>query len=102
MKTTLVLGIIAAMGLSATAASAQQQICGERKLIVQQLANKHGEFRRSVGLQENSVIVEVFASDRGTWTILFTKPTGISCFMAVGKSWENDTVTADQAPGTAI
>ena len=101
MKTTLALGIITAIGLSSTSASAQQQVCGERKLIVHQLETKHGEFRRSVGLQENSVIVEVFASEHGSWTILFTKPTGISCFMAVGKSWENDILDSDKGPGTA-
>jgi hypothetical protein len=83
-------------------AFAQEQICGERDIIVSQLETKHGEFRRSVGLQDNSIVVEVFASDHGTWTILFTKPTGISCFMAVGKAWENDEPRDDVGVGTSL
>ncbi|MCY4181073.1 MAG: hypothetical protein OXC60_03665 [Litoreibacter sp.] len=81
---------------------AQEQVCGERAVIVNQLENKHGEFRRSAGLQDNMVLVEVFASDAGTWTILFTKPTGLSCFMAVGRSWEDDLMKQGSSAGKAL
>ena len=87
----LALGIMATMGLMAFPATAQEQVCGERAVIVKQLETNHGEVRRSGGLQDNMVLVEVFASDQGSWTILYTKPSGISCFMAVGKSWEAET-----------
>ena len=100
MKHVLAIGV--AFGLLAAPALAQEQVCGERKVIVDQLENKHGEFRRSVGLQDNMIVVEVFASNHGTWTILFTKPTGISCFMAVGKSWETEAPQPDFAPGQSL
>lgn len=102
MKTVLTLGLVAAATLCAVPASAQEQVCGEREIIVKQLETNHGEFRRSVGLQDNSVMVEVFASDEGNWTILFTKPSGISCFMAVGRAWENELAVQTVLPGTAL
>ena len=97
----LILGILMGGGLIATGASAQEQVCGERNMIVHQLETKHGEFRQSAGLQDNMIVVEVFASEQGTWTILFTKPTGISCFMAVGKAWADD-LSSVEGPGTSL
>ncbi|MEM6409019.1 MAG: hypothetical protein AAF700_11455 [Pseudomonadota bacterium] len=102
MKTHFFLSICTAASLSALPAIAQDQVCGQRAEIVDQLENKHGEFRRSAGLQDNMVLVEVFASDAGTWTILFTKPTGISCFMAVGRSWEEGLTKQGASAGTAL
>lgn len=102
MKTFLTSSLVAAAMLASVPATAQEQVCGEREIIVHQLENKHGEFRRSVGLQDNMVVVEVFASEHGTWTILFTKPTGISCFMAVGRSWETELAARSTTQGTAL
>lgn len=102
MKTVLTSGTIAAALLFGAPAFAQTQVCGARDVIVNQLENKHGEFRRSIGLQDNMIVVEVFASVKGTWTILFTKPTGESCFVAVGRAWEEDLPIKRSAQGTAL
>ena len=93
---------VASLVLAAAPAFAQEQVCGERGRIVQELETKHGEFRRSAGLQDNMIMVEVFASEHGTWTILFTKPTGISCFMAVGQSWHDQAPTVLPPEGTPL
>jgi hypothetical protein len=71
-------------------ASAQNQVCAKRDRIVKQLETVHGETRRSAGLQNNSSVVEVFASEKGSWTIFVTMPTGVSCLIAVGEAWETD------------
>ena len=102
MKTQSKIAVAALAALVSTPALSQEQICGQRDIIVEQLETRHGEFRRSVGLQDNMIVVEVFASDVGSWTILFTKPTGISCFVAVGKSWEDDLPVSSALPGTAL
>lgn len=81
-----------ALGLScATApiALAQNTSCANRDTIVGRLANKYGESRQSAGLNQNNGMVEIFAStETGTWTILVTMPSGISCLMAAGKDWQ--------------
>ncbi len=70
-------------------AVAQGSNCGDRQAIVDQLTNKYGESRQNVGLNENNSMVEIFASAAtGTWTILVTMPTGMSCMVAAGQSWQ--------------
>lgn len=76
---------------------AQGTNCGDRQAIVDQLTNKYGESRQNVGLNENNSLVEIFASAAtGTWTILVTMPTGMSCMVAAGQSWQ--VVEAEIAP----
>ncbi|MEM6386631.1 MAG: hypothetical protein AAF718_10385 [Pseudomonadota bacterium] len=102
MKNVLFSGLLAmAAGLPGNAL-AQKQVCGERDLIVHELENKHGEFLRSAGLQDNMIMVEIYASDEGNWTILYTKPSGQSCFMAVGKAWEDQIEVEAPKTGTAL
>lgn len=71
-------------------ASAQsQRNCGPRDAVVKKLAEGYGETRQSVGIGSNNAMVEVFASDEtGSWTILFTMPSGLSCLVASGQSYE--------------
>ncbi len=63
--------------------------CGERDVVLAQLAEGYGETRRGLGLAANNAMVEVFASDQsGTWTITVTLPTGVTCLLASGDSYE--------------
>jgi hypothetical protein len=75
---------------STTKAAAQtQRNCGPRELVVERLASGYGETRQSVGIGSNNAMVEVFASDEtGSWTIVVTTPTGVSCLVASGQSFE--------------
>lgn len=90
--------LAAALGLSAltapTLAIAQSSSCAPRDIIVGRLADKYGETRKSMGLNQNNGVVEVFASsETGTWTILVTMPTGMSCLMAAGQDWQGNDKT---------
>lgn len=63
--------------------------CGLRDLVVERLAIKYGESRQSIGLGANNQVVEVFASlETGTWTITVTTPSGMTCLVASGQSFE--------------
>ncbi len=69
---------------------AQQAQCAERQTIIESLQVKYGETRQSVGLAQNNGVVEIFASSStGTWTILFTSPSGSTCLVASGENYEN-------------
>lgn len=76
-----------------TQASAQsQRNCGPREAVVGRLASGYGETRQSVGIGSNNAMVEVFASDdTGSWTILVTLPTGVTCLVASGQLFEEVT-----------
>jgi len=66
-----------------------QAACGEYTDIVNKLNQKYSEKPISMGLGNNGAMIEVFASTKGTFTIVITRPNGISCLVAAGESWEN-------------
>ena len=83
--------ILSAM-LIAMAGDAQarnQRNCAPRDTVVERLAQGYGETRQSVGLGRDNSMVEVFASRQsGSWTITVTSPTGLTCLIASGQSFE--------------
>lgn len=87
-------GLIAgasALLLSITAQpAAAQAVCGPHAQIVKLLNNSLSEKRVSVGLNNNGQVIEVFASEGGGWTMVVTRPNGISCILAAGDAWRNE------------
>jgi hypothetical protein len=71
------------------AAAPEEPICGEREIFVDRLVQGFGERPASVGLGSDGNVVEVFRSDGGSWTLLITKPGGISCVIAAGEAWHH-------------
>lgn len=80
-----------ALIVAANAAQAQSpRNCGPRELVVERLASAYGEQRRSIGMGANNQVMEVFASsETGSWTITVTLPTGMTCLIATGQSFES-------------
>lgn len=63
--------------------------CGPRDAIIAWLADEYGETIRSRGLAGERVL-EIFASsESGTWTIIMTLPSGMSCLMAHGSHYDD-------------
>ena len=83
------LGLILAAVLAVFSWPAQAQIvCSTRANFVESLRALHKETPIAMGLVTNGNVLEVIASEKGTWTILVTRPNGVSCVVAVGDSWE--------------
>ena len=73
--------------LGASSASAQT-VCGPHEEIIKRLETGYKESRTGFGLAGNGGLVELFVSEKGTWTFLFTRPDGVTCLMAAGGDWE--------------
>ncbi len=59
----------------------------DRAAMLDRLAVEYGEQLTEVKMIENFGLVEVLRSpSKGTWTIILTKPSGISCMLAAGES----------------
>ncbi len=89
--TTLVLPFLAcpATARAEPVAPPRGAQCDARTAVLDKLASKYGETRRSIGLAANRTVMEVFASDAtGTWSMLMTLPTGVSCLVASGDGFE--------------
>ncbi len=68
--------------------AAAQAVCSERAKFVDQLSGNYSENTVALGLVNNGSVLEILASKEGSWTILVTKPNGISCVVATGEAWE--------------
>lgn len=91
MKTTLI-AIAAAFLFFAAApsdvnAQTAQTVCGERAEFVSKLKDGYAEEPVSLGLSSKGAMIEVFASQQGTFSIIVTSPNGVSCLVAAGNSW---------------
>ncbi|WP_292443522.1 hypothetical protein [Mesorhizobium sp.] len=62
--------------------------------MVKALGEKFHENAAAVGMINPNVIVEVFVSERGTWTILATDTQGQSCVLSAGEGWQSAMTTA--------
>lgn len=63
--------------------------CAARAMVIDTLARKYGETRRSIGLAGNNTVMELYASaETGSWTIAVTRPDGLTCLMASGQGFE--------------
>jgi hypothetical protein len=90
MKPSLVaLPILLVTAWITPATSAGPQIpCGKRADIIKMLFNKYQEQPRAMAISNQTVLLEVFTSKAGSWTIIFTQPNGASCIVGAGDSWE--------------
>ena len=68
--------------------AAAQQTCGERDKFMNKLERTFAEHPIAMGLTEKGAVLEVFASQHGSWTFLITLPSGLTCVVASGQSWE--------------
>jgi hypothetical protein len=69
--------------------SVAQNLCGERVNIIDTLKERYHEVPVSMGLAGNGGVIEIFASNRGSWTIIVTRPTGVACVVSAGEAWES-------------
>ena len=65
-----------------------QTVCGERAKFIEMLGSKYLEQPVSMGLTSTGAVIEVLTSPKGSWSILLTYPTGSTCMIAAGDTWE--------------
>jgi hypothetical protein len=64
--------------------------CGPMHSLAKYLKDRYDEAPNSFGLQSNGNLLQVYSSEeKGTWTMVSTTPTGVSCIVAEGKRWES-------------
>ena len=81
------LAAISLAGIAGKAEAAPQ--CGDHDKIVDVLGNKFKENRRVMGVVNSKAVMEIFMSPQGTWTMVITDTSGISCITAAGEEWQD-------------
>ena len=81
----LFLALVLGAGTSARA----QSVCMAHTDLANQLDSRFSETPIAIGLAGNNVVLEVFSNgDGSTWTMVLTRPDGMSCVLATGEGWE--------------
>ena len=63
--------------------------CGPHEGITNFLQENYQETRQLLGLTESGALLEVYAApNTGTWTILITDPSGLTCAVTAGDNYE--------------
>ncbi len=90
----IISSLIAASALFLSASSANaEQFCAPRDRAVKQLEKQFGELVSGRGLAVNGErMIELYVSEKGSWTVLISDPNGRSCVMASGENWQGITV----------
>ena len=81
------LAAISLAGIAGIAEAAPQ--CSSHDKIVDALGNKFKETRRVMGVVNSRAVMEIFMSPQGTWTMVITDTSGISCITASGEEWQD-------------
>ncbi len=72
----------AIMGLSRPAHA--QSVCMPRAVLIAVIADKFRQSPRMVGIERRGGLMEVFAADDGSWTLIGTGMDGHACIIASG------------------
>ena len=78
-----------------------QGVCGDREKIVAALEQGYGERKSAVALTDSGGLVELYVAADGSWTLLYTVPAGLTCFLAAGEAWESWAARPD-SPKTRV
>ena len=90
LMTAMVFAVFAMSGI----AQAKANQCAARTDMVKALGKKFHENQAARGLVNPNVVLEIFISDQGTWTILATDTHGQSCVITAGEGWDGGAVAA--------
>lgn len=85
---------MAAMCASAPAETIPPQLCTTHENLVDQLSRKYGEKVSASGFDAAGNFLQIFSSEKGSWTIAISIPGGDTCVIAAGDHWEQDRLVA--------
>ena len=74
--------------------------CGPHTDVIKALGSKFHETQSATALTSAGTLLEVLtANDGATWTIIVSRPDGLSCVVAAGQNWQDK---SNQAAATSI
>ena len=80
---------VLALTLSTLPGQAQSVPCGSGGGLIAHLEKEWGEVPAAVSLDEAGRMVRILANpETGTWSLLITRPGGLTCLVHSGTAWE--------------
>ena len=88
LKVLSALSCLSLLAATTSIPAGAQSICGERVKVLSALSDRFEELPSAFGLVGEQTLVELLVSKSGSWTMVMTKPSGMTCVLASGQSWE--------------
>ena len=82
------LALLMAVFVAFPAMAQEPAPCVKRTDFLSHLSSNYDEAPVALGLTASGRVLEVVASEGGSWTIIVTMPNGVSCGIASGEHWE--------------
>lgn len=79
---------LAGLLLVPTLGRASPTQCSAHDTVAAELARQFSEQPHAIGLAQDATVMELYASDKGTWTLTVTLPNGMTCLVAAGDNFE--------------
>ena len=87
------------IGLSTHSSQAERVPCGNGAAFIAHLEKEWGEGPTALALDAGGRMIHVLTNpDTGTWSMLMTRPGGVTCLITHGSAWERIPMTG---PGPA-
>ncbi len=80
--------ILAALAVLMSAPAQAQQVCTMRTDLIKMLNEKYLEQAIGQGLIGERAMLEVYVSEKGTFTVVSSFPNGVACIIAAGNNWQ--------------
>lgn len=64
-------------------------VCDRHEVLIDHLAARYDEVPLAMGLVVDGTVLEVLVSPSGTWSLLVTLPSGLTCLLRAGSYWES-------------
>jgi hypothetical protein len=80
--------------VTTSASQAGMYPCAKHTDLVKLLDTKYREQLHGAGIGGQQSMIELYVSEKGSFTVLATSPQGLSCIVATGQSWERENVDA--------
>ena len=87
----------ALMAVFLCAPAAAQNICAARDEVVQRLWDRWQEAQVALAVINDGKLLEIFVSERGSWTVIISDPNGRACVASAGQEWT--VFSTPKAPG---
>ncbi len=89
-----------AAGLAAFSLPGRAQappICAPTAAMLGTLAERYGERPAGAGVTSSGALLQLLIRpDARSWTVLLTRPNGVSCLLAAGHDWQAPPVVPDE------
>lgn len=63
--------------------------CGDRDKLLARLGKDYSEQPVATGVAKDGSRFEILASATGSFTVLLTRPNGLTCLVAEGQNWQS-------------